>query len=55
MREFKELFESLGYIFPSADVLEDTYLFYKYYSSSVNKGVASILLEGDNGCGKTFL
>ncbi|MCI8588924.1 MAG: AAA domain-containing protein [Bacilli bacterium] len=55
MREFKELFESLGYIFPSADVLEDTYLFYKYYSSSVNKGVASILLEGDPGCGKTFL
>lgn len=55
MREFKQLFESLGYTFPSADVLEDVYLFYKYYNNKANKGVASILLEGDPGCGKTFL
>lgn len=55
MREFKELFENLGYTFPSADVLEDVYLFYRYYSNSANKGVSAILLEGDPGCGKTFL
>ena len=27
MREFKELFEELGYTFQSADILEDVYLF----------------------------
>lgn len=55
MREFKELFENLGYTFQSADVLEDVYLFYKYYNNQANKGVSAILLEGDPGCGKTFL
>ena len=55
MREFKELFEELGYTFQSADVLEDVYLFYKYYNNQANKGVSAILLEGDPGCGKTFL
>jgi len=55
MRDFKEQFEELGYTFQSADVLEDVYLFYKYYNNPANKGVASILLEGDPGCGKTFL
>ena len=55
MREFKELFEQLGYTFQSADVLEDVYLFYKYYNNQANKGVSAILLEGDPGCGKTFL
>ncbi len=55
MREFKQLFEAFGYTFPSADVLEDVYLFYKYYNNKANKGVSAILLEGDPGCGKTFL
>ena len=55
MREFKRIFEELGYTFQSADVLEDVYLFYKYYNNSANKGVSAILLEGDPGCGKTFL
>ena len=55
MREFKESFEKLGYTFQSADVLEDVYVFYKYYNSNINKGVAAILLEGDPGCGKTYL
>lgn len=55
MREFKITFEDLGYTFPSADVLEDVYLFYRYYANPANKGVASILLEGDPGCGKTYL
>lgn len=55
MREFKELFEELGYTFQSADVLEDIYLFYKYYNNKANKGVSAILLEGDPGCGKTYL
>lgn len=55
MREFKELFERLGYTFQSADVLEDVYLFYRYYNNNVNKGVSAILLEGDPGCGKTYL
>ena len=55
MKEFKRIFEDLGYTFQSADVLEDIYLFYKYYSNSANKGVSAILLEGDPGCGKTFL
>lgn len=55
MRHFKEIFEELGYTFQSADVLEDVYLFYKYYSNEANKGVSAILLEGDPGCGKTFL
>ena len=55
MREFKEIFEQLGYTFQSTDVLEDVYLFYKYYNNSANKGVSSILLEGDPGCGKTYL
>ncbi len=55
MREFKQLFENLGYTFPSADVLEDVYLFYRYYNNAANKGVSAILLEGDPGCGKTFL
>ena len=55
MREFKEIFERLGYTFQSTDVLEDVYLFYKYYNNSANKGVSSILLEGDPGCGKTYL
>ncbi len=55
MREFKELFEKLGYTFPSADVLEDIYLFYMYYNNKANKGVSAILLEGDPGCGKTYL
>ena len=32
MRAFKESFEKLGYTFQSADVLEDVYLFYKYYN-----------------------
>ena len=55
MRKFKESFEGLGYTFPSADVLEDVFTFYKYYESPINKGVATILLEGDPGSGKTFL
>lgn len=55
MREFKELFEKLGYTFQSADVLEDVYLFYRYYNNKANKGISAILLEGDPGCGKTFL
>lgn len=55
MREFKELFEKLGYTFQSADVLEDVYGFYRYYHNKANKGVAAILLEGDPGCGKTYL
>lgn len=55
MREFKEIFENLGYTFPSADVLEDVFLFYRYYNNNANKGLSSILLEGDPGCGKTFL
>lgn len=55
MRKFKELFEELGYTFQSADVLEDVYLFYRYYNNQANKGVSAILLEGDPGCGKTFL
>ena len=55
MREFKELFDELGYTFQSADILEDVYLFYKYYNNKANKGVSAILLEGDPGCGKTFL
>lgn len=55
MREFKKIFEELGYTFQSADVLEDVYLFYKYYNNKANKGVSAILLEGDPGCGKTFL
>lgn len=55
MRKFKEMFEQLGYTFQSADVLEDVYLFYKYYNNSANEGVAAILLEGDPGCGKTYL
>ena len=55
MREFKELFEQLGYTFQSADVLEDVYLFYRYYNNKANKGVSAILLEGDPGCGKTYL
>ena len=55
VREFKEIFEELGYTFPSADVLEDVYTFYRYYNNEANKGVSAILLEGDPGCGKTFL
>ncbi len=55
IRTFKNYFEELGYTFQSEDVLEDTYLFYKYYDNEANKGVASILLEGDPGSGKTFL
>ncbi len=55
MREFKEVFEELGYTFQSADVLEDVFLFYRYYNNEANKGVSAILLEGDPGCGKTFL
>lgn len=54
MREFKELFEKLGYTFQSADVLEDVYLFYKYYNNKANKGVSAILLEGDPGVGRHF-
>lgn len=55
IRIFKNYFEQLGYTFQSGDVLEDIYLFYKYYDNEANKGVASILLEGDPGSGKTFL
>lgn len=55
MRQFKTNFEDLGYTFPSADVLEDVYLFYRYYANPANKGVSAILLEGDPGCGKTYL
>lgn len=55
LREFKNDFEELGYTFQSIDVLEDVYLFYKYYDNKANEGVASILLEGDPGSGKTFL
>ena len=55
IKEFKIKFENLGYTFQSPEVLEDVYLFYKYYDSKANKGVASILLEGDPGSGKTFL
>lgn len=55
IRKFKESFESLGYTFPSGDVLEDVYTFYKYYENPINKGVSTILLEGDPGSGKTFL
>ncbi len=55
MRRFKEVFEDLGYTFQSADVLEDVYTFYKFYDNEANKGVASILLKGDPGSGKTYL
>ena len=55
MREFKESFEKIGYTFPSPDVLEDVYVFYKYYDNSANEGVSAILLEGDPGSGKTYL
>ena len=55
IKEFKIKFENLGYTFQSPEVLEDVYLFYKYYDNKANKGVASILLEGDPGSGKTFL
>ena len=55
IRTFKNYFEELGYTFQSVDVLEDVFLFYKYYDNEANKGVASILLEGDPGSGKTFL
>ena len=55
IKEFKIKFENLGYTFQSPEVLEDVYLFYKYYDSKANKGIASILLEGDPGSGKTFL
>jgi len=55
MIRFKEEFEKLGYTFQNMDVLEDVYTFYKYYDSNANEGVASILLEGDPGCGKTYL
>ena len=55
IRTFKNYFEELGYTFQSVDVLEDIFLFYKYYDNEANKGVASILLEGDPGSGKTFL
>ncbi len=55
MREFKILFEDLGYTFQSADVLEDVYQFFRYYDNDANKGVTAILLEGDPGSGKTFL
>ena len=34
MREFKRIFEELGYTFQSADVLEDVYLFYKYLNKN---------------------
>ena len=54
IKEFKIKFENLGYTFQSPEVLEDVYLFYKYYDSKANKGIASILLEGDPGSGKTF-
>ena len=37
VREFKEIFEELGYTFPSADVLEDVYTFYRYYNNEANK------------------
>lgn len=55
MKNFQRTFEKLGYTFQSVDVLEDVYLFYRYYNNPANKGVAAILLEGDPGCGKTFL
>lgn len=55
MRNFQRTFEKLGYTFQSVDVLEDVYLFYRYYNNPANKGVSAILLEGDPGCGKTFL
>lgn len=55
IRDFKAKFEYLGYTFQSADILEDVYQFYRYYDNKANKGVSSILLEGDPGCGKTFL
>ena len=55
MKEFKRRFEELGYIFQNNEVLEDVYLFYRYYNNSANKSVSVILLEGDPGCGKTFL
>lgn len=55
MRNFRLKFEELGYTFQSNDVLEDVYLFYKYYNNEANKGVSAILLEGDPGCGKTYL
>lgn len=42
IKEFKIKFENLGYTFQSPEVLEDVYLFYKYYDSKANKGVASI-------------
>lgn len=55
MKNFKNSFENLGYTFQSATVLEDVYLFSRYYKSEVNQGVAAILLEGDPGSGKTYL
>lgn len=55
MRDFKAKFEELGYTFQNADILEDVYLFYKYYESSATKGISAILLEGDPGSGKTYL
>lgn len=55
LQQFKEYFKDLGYIFQKNEVLEDIYTFYKYYDSKANKNVAAIVLEGDLGCGKTYL
>ena len=55
MKNFKCAFETLGYTFQSQEVLEDVYLFYRYYNNLLNKGVVAIILEGDPGSGKTFL
>lgn len=55
IRDFKRRFEELGYTFQSEDVLEDVYTFYKYYKHETNEGVAAMLLEGDPGCGKSYM
>lgn len=55
MRNFKTKFEELGYTFQNADILEDVYLFYKYYDNNATKGISALLLEGDPGSGKTYL
>ena len=55
MKDFKRKFEELGYTFQNLDVLEDIYQFYKYYENDANKGVATMILEGDPGSGKTYM
>ncbi len=55
MKEFKKIFEELGYVFPNRDVLEDMYLFYRYYANKLNTGISAVIIEGKRKSGKTFL